>query len=534
MVMRFAAHARLLWWLLGLAALSGCASLPDVAQRPDVHALPPAWDGVLGRLAANSVDDARLSGFRLLATGGVALRARLALIEHARASVDLQVYQFKSDRSGWRLMRALRDAAARGVRVRLLVDDFYTVGDDLMLLGLAAHPNVEVRLFNPIAFWRDSLALRMVASLLGEERLHRRMHNKLMLVDGVLAIAGGRNIGDEYFEPQGEQTYFDFDVLVAGAVVPQLVRTFDPYWNSRFAHDVRVVLGEAGAAAPLRDAFERELAAGCGAARCDDVPLAPPEAQSWRALAAAIDNGRITMHMAHASAAADLPEKIESTPVADLSRLAAAGAEVRMRVALAVRQARDEMVIVSPYLIPGPTGLASLREFRQRGVRVTLLTNSLAATDEPLVHIGYRRYRGDIVREGVELYEWSPARSGRVFRQLLGGRTVLRLHAKCALIDRRFVYLGSMNFDPRSRDFNTEFGLVIHSEDLAAEIHALIDRVRREGAHRVMLAADGRTLRWVPGDSVDPEVDEGFEPGTDFWSRLLLDLLSPFVPEELL
>jgi putative cardiolipin synthase len=238
------------------------------------------------------------------------------------------------------------------------------------------------------------------------------------------------------------------------------------------------------------------------------------------------------MHRARASAAADAPEKIGAAPAADLDALAAAGAEVRMRVSKAIRDAREELVIVSPYLIPGPNAEAALREFRKRGVRVTLMTNSLAATDEPLVHVGYRRYRTALLREGVELYEWSPVRSGRVFRQLLRGRTVLRLHAKCALIDSHDVYLGSMNFDPRSRNLNTEFALLIHSPELAAQVAGFVHDMKRAGSYRVRLAADGETLRWSPGDGGDDVED--FEPDTDFWSRLLLDLLSPLVPEELL
>jgi putative cardiolipin synthase len=361
------------------------------------------------------------------------------------------------------------------------------------------------------------------------------MHNKLLVADGVVAVAGGRNIGDEYFDVQGEQAFYDFDVMVAGAVVPQLARTFDPYWNSRHSHDVRVVLGEARATPSLRQAFADQVDIGCADAACiaPTVP-ATAEREAWAGLASEFERSRVDMHVAHANAAADSPDKIEAAPSNDLNGMIAAGAEVRMRVAMAIRQAREEIVLVSPYLIPGPTGAAALKGFRERGVRVTLMTNSLAATDEPLVHVGYRRYRTDLLRAGVEIFEWSPVRSGRVFRQLLGGKTVLRLHAKCALIDRRFVYLGSMNFDPRSRDLNTEFGLLIHSSELAEEILAVIERMKREGSYQVRLADDGRTLRWTAVDGDGSDEASGTEPDTDFWSRLLLDLLAPFVPEELL
>ncbi|HSV69279.1 MAG TPA: phospholipase D-like domain-containing protein [Methylibium sp.] len=211
-------------------------------------------------------DKAEVSGVRLLVSGHVSLNTRLELIARAQSSVDLQVYRFKGDATGRRVMRALRDAAARGVRVRVLVDDLYTVDDDLLLLGLAAQAGVQVRLFNPFGFGRNSLWVRLMSAMFGAERLHRRMHNKLLVVDGVMAIAGGRNIGDEYFEALDAQLFYDFDVLVAGAVVPQLARTFDPYWNSSYSHDVAVVLGETGAGTPaLRKAFDEQLQLGCAA-----------------------------------------------------------------------------------------------------------------------------------------------------------------------------------------------------------------------------------------------------------------------------
>jgi len=513
-----------------LAWLAGCATLPDVSGRPAEHMRSPAHASPLGRLARSSVSDPTLSGFRLVSSGHVSLQMRLKLIEGAQSSIDLQAYQFKGDRSGRLMMGALRDAAARGVRVRVLVDDLYTAGDDLLLLGLAAHEGVAVRLFNPFSFGRDSMALRMVAALFGAERLHRRMHNKLMVVDGVLAMLGGRNIGDDYFDSEGDQVFYDFDVLVAGLVVPQLGVAFDPYWNSRYSHDVQAVLGEQDAGASLRAAFARKLAEPCDEPTCPPPP-SPPEDErlAWSAFAHELDTQRVTMHLAPAVAAADPPDKVGGPGAAEPGVLPP-GAEVRMRVAMAIREAREELVIVSPYLVPGSDGIRALKAFRERGVRITLMTNSLSATDEPLVHVGYRRYRADIVREGVELYEWSPVKSGRVLRRLLGGKTVLRLHVKCALIDRRFVYLGSMNFDPRSRDYNTESGLMIYSPELAVEIRQLVERMTREGSHRVRLASDG-SLRWTYGNS---DADEGYEPDTDFWSRFLLDLLSPFVPEQML
>jgi putative cardiolipin synthase len=514
-----------LWWL------GGCASLPDVSQRPDEHALPAVADSGLALTAAASVPRGyQGSGVRLLVSGLEALHTRLELIERAQASIDLQVYRFKGDATGRRVMRALRDAGARGVRVRVLVDDLYTADDELLLLGLAAQPGVQVRLFNPFGFGRQSQWTRLLTALFGAERLHRRMHNKLLVVDGAMAIAGGRNIGDEYYEAQEDQLFYDFDVLVAGAVLPDLAVAFDRYWNSAYSHDVYDVLGESRGSSTLLQAFSERVGQLCDTPPCTGLLPAQSERESWAALAAEFRRGQLTMHAANAVAAADAPSKVGAE-----SSAGAAGevAGVQMRVATEMRQAREEIVVVSPYLIPGPNATTALRALRARGVRVTLMTNSLAATDEPLVHVGYRRHRAALLREGVELYEWSPVRSGRVFRQLLRGETVLRLHVKCALIDGHHVYLGSMNFDPRSRNFNTEFALLIHSPELAAQVAGFVNVMKRAGSYRVHLAGDGQTLRWSHGDG-EGEQFEALEPDSDLWSRWLLDLLSPFVPEELL
>jgi putative cardiolipin synthase len=517
-------------WALWLMALGGCAALPDVSQRAWSVATAPAAGAPLAQLAHASAAPGGESGFRLLTSGTEALHARLALIEGATVSVDLQVYQFKTDATGRLLMRALRDAAARGVRVRLLLDDLYTAGDDALWLGLASFAHAEVRLFNPFLAERNSHLSRLVETALGDERMHRRMHNKLLVADGSFAIAGGRNIADAYFLPAASGTYVDIDVLVAGALVPQMAQAFDLYWNSDYSHELRTVVEEPLSARQRQAALALALDADCETPECS---AAARVARAPSALVQEFQQGRLALRLAPASVAYDSPAKLESDEVAiDIGMLATRGSQVRLLVAQAIRQAQQELVIVSPYLVPGPADMAGLRRLRQRGVQVSLLTNSLAATDEPTVHLGYRKYRVAILREGVALYEWSPVRAGRVLRELLVGGTVLRLHAKAALVDRQLVYLGSMNFDPRSRDVNTEFGLLIQSPELAEEVHALIDRLKREGSYRLRLDPDGQTLHWTAGDGAERAGE--FEPDTDFGSRLLLDLLEPLVPEEML
>ncbi len=475
----------------------------------------------LGRIADASVASGELSGFRLLTSGSEALQARLELIERAQVSIDMQAYQFKGDGTGLMLVRALRDAADRGVRVRLLLDDLYTAGDDALWLGLAAHEGVELRLFNPFMAGRDSHLSRLAESAIGQGRMHRRMHNKLLVADGVLALAGGRNIADAYFLTQAPERFVDIDVLVAGAVVPSMALAFDLYWNSAYSHELRTVVDE-----PLPRTERRAHLSAL-------LPPGPSPAAKDSALAREFAQGWVPMRQAMAQAAYDSPDKLENEQVAvDLGMLATAGAQVRLAVAHAVRQAKHELWVVTPYFIPGPTGVAALRQFHQHGVRVVLLTNSLAATDEPAVHLGYRKYRADVLAAGAELYEWSPARGDRVLREALAGGTVFRLHAKAAIVDRELVFLGSMNFDPRSRDLNTEFGLLIRSPELAEEMRGFIERMAREGSYRLRLDADGKTLRWFSAGDDQPLLE--IEPDTDLGRRLLLDLLEPWVPEELL
>jgi putative cardiolipin synthase len=515
--------------LLVTVGLSACMSLPNVADRAWESALLPAQHGPLVQLAANSLE-AGHSGMRLIGSGSEALQARLALIEGATRSLDLQVYQFKADASGRALMRALRDAAARGVRVRVLVDDLYTAGDDGPWLALAAQPGVQLRMFNPFLAGRESQVGRLLEAAFGSERMHHRMHNKMIVADGVLALAGGRNIADAYFLPLPQGNFVDIDVLVAGASLSSMSLAFDLYWNSAYSHSLHSILNAGLSDPPSPASWTGALDRPCASVACDDVERVRREPTP---LASEFVLGRLVMRRAQTLVAVDSPEKVENDEVAaDLGMLARTGSQVRLLVAQAIQQVRSELLIVSPYLIPGPTGVAGVSTMRRRDVQMTLLTNSLAATDEPLVHLSYSKYRAALLREGVTLYEWAPAGGTRVLRELVAGAPVLRLHAKAALIDRELVFLGSMNFDPRSRDVNTEFGLLVRSPELAEDLHTLLMQLIDEGAYRLHLQSDGHSLRWTRGDG--SIISEGEEPDTDPVSRVLLRLLGPLVPEELL
>ena len=523
-------HALLLGLAALLLALGGCASLPALVQRIPSSALPASNATTLGRIAADSSPDEALSGFRLLPTGAYAIDTRLALIHKAEKSIDIQYYLIADDDTGRHLLRSLRDAAQRGVRVRLLVDDLYTADTDPLLAGLAAHPNVQVRLFNPFPGGRAYFLARFLASAQDFSRVNRRMHNKLLVADSAMAIAGGRNIADEYYMRHAQSNFVDLDAFVVGALVPKLQALFDDYWNSPVVFPYQAIVRPAADAANARERFEIDTSLSSS-----PPPDPPPgtDVLGYGPLSDEFEAGRLGLIWAEASAYADPPARLKGmgasyalVPLEDVE-------SVRYNVLDLIRSARTEVVITSPYLIPGDKGVALFAEQRARGVRFKLLTNSLAATDEPLVHVGYRKYRERMLRLGIDLYELSPVRVKKASRLGMFQTSQGRLHAKTAVIDRRRVFIGSMNFDPRSEKTNTEMGLFIDSPQLAREVLRLMDLDKLQASYRVVLRPDGQGLRWLAADD-EGEVSFDKEPDTSFGMRFWLELLAPFAPEELL
>jgi putative cardiolipin synthase len=519
--------ALLLWLML---AASGCAMLPpaDQVRRLPSVALPASTATPLGELAARSSPAPELSGFRLLPIGSFALATRIALAQRAKASIDLQYYLIENDETGRYLLRCLRDAAQRGVRVRLLIDDLYTAGEDELLLGLAATPNVEIRLFNPFPGGRDGFLSRFMASLLDFGRVNHRMHNKLFIADGAMAVAGGRNIGNEYFMRDGTTNFVDLDTFVTGAVVPRLQWLFDNYWNSTRVFPLHAIVPPPADLQALRDDFEHLTGE-----PFTPVPSPPPTSDvlGYGPLSDDLDDERLGLIWAHADAFADPPEKIgegqADAMVYDKSML------VRTNVLQRMREAKQEVVVTSPYFIPGRRGVEFARQLRQKDVRIRVLTNSLAATDEPLVHIGYSRYRRELLAMGVDLHELSPNRIGRSWKLGMFGSTTGRLHAKTAVIDRREVFIGSMNFDPRSEKHNTEMGLLIDSPELARDLLRLVDLDKLQASYRLRLEPRTGKLQWLAVDDDGVRVLEE-EPDADAWLQVWLYLLTPLAPEELL
>jgi cardiolipin synthase C len=525
-----------LWLTLGFALLlGGCAGLPtEVARRSSVT-IPNGADTTLGRLVratAPRSEDEPLSGFRLLPMAQFSLHARIELIRRAERSIDVQYYLVQNDETGRYLLRHLRDAAQRGVRVRLLVDDLYTAGADPLFRGLAAYPNVEVRMFNPFPAGREHFGTRWTASLLDFNRVHRRMHNKLFVVDDTMAVMGGRNIANEYFLRDGGSNFIDIDTLVAGPVVHKLSSLFDIYWNSPYVYPIESLVSADGASPQaLRSRFD-ELTSGPGTPE-PEQPSAT-DLLGHHPLAADLDTGQLQLAWARAEAYADAPAKALAPEEGRGAPADVSPDSVQFNLQRHLRGARTEIMQTTPYLIPGRGGMETIRHVRGNGVGYIMVTNSLAATDESLVHIGYRRYRAEMLRLGVALYELSPKRVEQSRRFGMYETSSGRLHGKSAVIDGRTVFIGSMNFDPRSVLHNTEIGLFIFSPQIAQQLNSLIGFIRLDGAYQLQLGPRGG-IEWVSpaaGDGVGTILHT--EPETNFWARWRLELLAPLVPESLL
>ncbi|MEK8050392.1 phospholipase D family protein [Ideonella sp. DXS22W] len=501
-----------------LAGLGGCAALPtpERAPGPPARFITAVDDAPLSRVAAASGAPAGGSAFRPMLLSSVALQARLSLIARAQSGIDIQTYLLGDDATGHQLLRALSEAAARGVRVRLLVDDLYTAGLTDLLLGLAAQPNVEVRLYNPFPAGRDSWLLRGFSLVSDFGRLNRRMHNKLFIADGRLAVVGGRNLADAYFMRSDEGNFIDFDLLCAGAVVPELATHFDDFWNSRFAVPVQQLADNTLDTDARRASVEALTRPGLAPLRA--VPAG--QAASWSL-------GRAPWVVAErAQVFFDSPDKTAArgTPTPTLP------------VAQLLATAQRKVDIVTPYFLPSAAGLDGMRRARERGVEVQVTTNSLVDSDEPLVSVAYGRHRLALLQSGVRLFELSSERLKRhaPLREVLAN-SVGRLHAKLGFIDERLLLVGSMNLDPRSAGTNTELMLLVDSAELVRQVQQQLQPAEPSGLFEVRLAADGQSLEWLGRDAaagVDERLRE--EPTPPWWQRLKLWLLYQLVPDDLL
>jgi putative cardiolipin synthase len=466
-----------------------------------------------------------MTGFWLMPIGFSSLDARVELARRAVHSLDVQYYLIANDRTGRLFMRNLRDAALRGVRVRLLVDDLNTTGGDEMFRGLAAFENVEVRIFNPFCCGRQSVATKYIASLVDFQRLNHRMHNKLFIADGVVAVMGGRNIADEYFTRSPTSNFVDMDVLVVGGAMQRLRNIFDMYWNSQETYPVESIVTGGGDLSDLQRGFDHLVEDG---EQMTSIPVPVTDMLGYRPIGRDLDAGQLKLAWGTAVAFADRPDKIRATTV-EMARSMSAQMDIMDRVSTSKRN----VVISSPYFVPGSTGVEAFSELIKRNVKVAILTNSLAANDVPLVHAGYARYRVELLRSGVELYELSPTRMWHNEEQLVPTMALGRLHTKAAVIDESIVYIGSVNLDPRSDSTNTELGMLAECPELARQVIDVIAMSQRGSSYRLRFASDGVTLEWLTTTDGN-EVVLRQEPEATPLMRLQNMLFGPFVPEQLL
>ena len=512
-------------------ALQGCASLAEREKTPGT-ALPAAADSPLAALLPPDLVPGSGSAFRPLAFSSYSMDARLTLIRQARHSLDIQYYLLADDLTGRAFLREVRDAARRGVRVRILVDDLYTASNDRLLQGIAATPNVQVRLFNPFPAGRAFNVTRWGLSLADLARLNHRMHNKLFIADGVFAIAGGRNIADEYFFRSPRGNFIDFDLLVAGDAVPELAATFDLYWNSRHVYTLDALEPDEPKAAARRADFERATASA-------NMLFAPIMAGArdflnYGPLSRDMARPPLKMLRGRIEVVADNPEKVSGESASGMDPTT-----VISHVTQAIDGAHDDVLLASPYFVPGKAALERMYKVRHGGVPVTLVTNTMASNDEPFVSAAYARYRRKMLQMGVQIYEVSPRilRMDTNFDDSFGamlGTSTGRLHAKMMVIDHQTTVVGSMNLDFRSARANTELGLFVDSPELAADVTALVDELRSVGTYRMRLGgASGRDVQWVD-DEPDGEKVYDAEPEIGIATLLEVWLFSPFIEEDLL
>jgi putative cardiolipin synthase len=498
--------------------LGACASLPDPSTHPRSYQVSDP-DSRLSRAVTDDVaHHAGQSGFYLLANGLDAFAARMLLIDAAERTIDAQYYLFHDDLTGNLLLERLLAAADRGVRVRLLIDDMDTRGRDADFAALDGHPNFALRLFNPFG----SRSARMLEMITRFGRVSRRMHNKSFTVDGTATVVGGRNIGNEYFAANPDVEFGDLDVLAAGPVARDVLEVFDAYWNHELAYPASALVRAPVPTPRLAEVRQRlrEVAA-------EAANSAYAQRVRESALIERLAQERLPMRRGTAEVFADSPDKLLRAPTERATHM---GPSLRRRVSDTSR----ELLIFSPYFVPGAEGVDWLAERVASGVRVRIITNSLASNDVPLVHAGYARYRRDLLARGIELYEAKPQAGPQEqtdkTRHHIGSSSKASLHAKTFVFDRERLFIGSLNLDPRSARLNTEMGLMFESPELAEAVAAWFDEELTDYAYELALDDHGR-LAWLDHRTAG-EVRYARDPETGLFKRLLVWLAGMLPIEE--
>ncbi len=476
--------------------LAGCATVPKEYPRNPSTAFTGYTTTSLGRLFEEAATQhPGESGFSIIRDGRWAFTARVALTELAEKSLDLQYYIWEQDETGRILAERLVRAADRGVRVRLLVDDINLSGRDAPIAALDAHPNIEIRIFNPFA----NRGARLFDFAIDLGRVNHRMHNKIMVADNAVAIVGGRNIGNHYFEVATDANFRDLDIAAAGPVVRDISGVFDHFWNSDWAVPISALVDRPYTDSDLQAAVTslRERIAE------DSYPY--PLDEDVAGLRADLSSVRDHLIWAPGQIVWDDPDDIKT------------GAEHgRMDRALyrKLDTLQKEVLIEAAYFVARDRGVAKAKQLHDRGIRIRVLTNSLATNDVLAAHAGYVKYREQLLANGVELYEMRPD-AGSIKKKVISRKSKAALHTKAIVYDRESVFIGSFNLDPRSANINTEVGLYVESPELAAQVVDYMDEgVRPENSYRVLLDENGDPYWVTEVDGKEVRYDE--EPETTF------------------
>jgi putative cardiolipin synthase len=493
-------------WLLAVLLPTGCATtIPTDYERPVSTALAEPEETELGRFFQQEIAaHPGKSGVALVPTGEWGFRARAGLSNQAERTIDAQYYIWENDSAGRILAERILRAADRGVRVRMLIDHITTGKTDFNLARMDQHPNIEIRLFNPFKK-RTFRGLELFFDL---RRLNYRMHNKAFIVDNAIAIVGGRNIGDTYFGISSTENFRDLDLAVVGPVVQDVSASFDKYWNSKYSVPVSVVTGEQFTEEELQERITKLYS---WVAELKNFPY--PVDTTSNSVMARLEEFRGNFIWAPAKALYDEPDKLQTRDEDVMAHLIELG-----------KHKESELLVESAYVVPGPENIERARINEERGIRQRLLTNSLATNDVAAAHAGYAKYRRDLIRNGVEVYELrADAPSEKKNWSLLAGRSKASLHTKAGVVDREVVAIGSFNLDPRSTALNTEIVILVKSTELAAQvIDFMDDGVRPENSYRVTLETDSETgaerLVWLTENNGE-EVRYYSEPEVGFWRR---------------
>ena len=499
--------------ILPILAIAACSSLPPGGSGPESHALMKSPNsGVAGRFAREAARHPGESGFAVLDGNREAFTDRVALIDFAEKTLDVQYYIWSADTIGLMLADRLVRAADRGVRVRFLLDDVNFKKRDSATASLAAHPNIEVRIFNPHRY----RSLRGAEFLANFGRLNKRMHNKILVMDNTCAIVGGRNIADQYFGLNEDFNNRDLDIAAAGPIVREISATFDEFWNSEAA----IPIGEIVREERTMEDFHRQVATLRGNIRPERYPF--PLDQDVASLRKRVDAIARNLVWAKADLLYDSFASLKQR---------GAGENVVDPLRRAILEADDEVLIEAAYFVMREPAIENLASLHERGVKVRVLTNALAGNDVVAAQAGHTKRRGEVLDSGVELYELRPD-AAAVHAQLAPAAENSRaaLHTKSLVIDRKSAFVGSYNLDPRSQEINSEIGLLVHSPEFARQVAEFLDEgVRPENAYHVTrgdhggyqwrTVVDGQARTW----NHDPETT---------WTRRFLNSALMWLPIE--